>query len=85
MLIWVWVAVVVVGLIILGSAIMSVVGRLSGLRRAAVKLQRRQQEALKLQEGAAVLEQTVLGLQRRAEVMQDRVAVIQAGLGSGDR
>jgi hypothetical protein len=84
-LIWVWVAVVVVGLIILGSAIMSVVGRLSGLRRAAVKLQRRQQEALKLQEGAAVLEQTVLGLQRRAEVMQDRVAVIQAGLGSGDR
>jgi len=57
---------------------------LSGLRRAAVKLQRRQQEALKLQEGAAVLEQTVLGLQRRAEVMQDRVAVIQAGLGSGD-
>ena len=84
MLIWVWVAVVVVALIIMGSAIMSVLGRLSGLERAARKLQARQSEALRLQEGAVVLERSVLALQERAELMQARVEAIQAGLGKGD-
>ena len=85
MLLWVWIAVVVIALIIMGSAVLPVLGRLSGLRRAALKLQRRRQEALKLQAGVAVLEQTVLGLQARAEVAQERVEAIQAGLGRGDR
>jgi len=84
-LLWVWIAVVVIALIIMGSAVLPVLGRLSGLRRAALKLQRRRQEALKLQAGVAVLEQTVLGLQARAEVAQERVEAIQAGLGRGDR
>ena len=84
MLIWVWVAVVVVALIIMGSAIMSVLGRLSGLERAARKLQARQAEAMRLQEGAVVLERSVLAVQERAELMQERVEAIQAGLGSGD-
>jgi hypothetical protein len=84
-LLWVWIAVVVVALIILGSAIMSVAGRLAGLQRAAGRLRRRQQEAMKLEQGAAVLEQSVLGLRERAEVTQERVASIQAGLGKGDR
>jgi len=83
-LIWVWVAVVVVALIIMGSAIMSVLGRLSGLERAARKLQARQAEAMRLQEGAVVLERSVLAVQERAELMQERVEAIQAGLGSGD-
>ena len=85
MLLWVWIAVVVIALIIMGSAVVSLLGRLSGLRRAAVRLQRRQEEALKLQEGAAVLERSVLGLQERAEIMQGRIETIQAGLGRDDR
>ena len=85
MLIWVWVAVVVLALIIMGTAVMSVLGRLSELDRAARKLQARQAEAMKLQEGAAVLERSVLAVQERAEVMQERVESIQAGLGKGDR
>jgi len=81
---WVWVAVVVLALIIMGTAVMSVLGRLSELDRAARKLQARQAEAMKLQEGAAVLERTVLAVQERAELMQERVETIQAGLGKGD-
>ena len=84
MLTWVWVAVVVLALIIMGTAVMSVLGRLSELDRAARKLQARQAEAMKLQEGAAVLERTVLAVQERAELMQERVETIQAGLGKGD-
>jgi heme exporter protein D len=82
---WVWVAVVVLALIIMGTAVMSVLGRLSELDRAARKLQARQAEAMKLQEGAAVLERSVLAVQERAELMQERVESIQAGLGKGDR
>lgn len=85
MLTWVWVAVVVLALIIMGTAVMSVLGRLSELDRAARKLQARQAEAMKLQEGAAVLERSVLAVQERAELMQERVESIQAGLGKGDR
>lgn len=85
MLLWVWIAVVVIALIIMGSAVVALLGRLSGLRRAALRLQRRQEEAMKLQAGAAVLEQSVLGLQERAEIMQDRIETIQAGLGRDDR
>ena len=85
MLLWVWIAVVVVALIVMGIAVGSVVSRLGGLRRAAVKLQRRQEEAMKLQAGAAELERSVLGLQERAERMQGQVATIQTGLGRGDR
>lgn len=81
---WVWIAVVVVSLIIVGWAALSLLGRLSVFQHATVRLQRRQQEAMKLQEGAAVLEQSVLAVQERAEVMQGRVATIQAGLGKGE-
>ena len=84
-MLWVWIAVVVIGLVVLGSAALSLLGRLSVLQHAAVRLQRRQAEATQLQEGAAVLEQSVLGLQQRAEVMQEKIAVIQAARGKGDR
>jgi hypothetical protein len=84
-MLWVWIAVVVVSLIILGSAGLSLLGRLSVFQHAAVRLQRRQEEAMKLQEGAAVLEQTALALQERAEVMQGKLATIQAGLGKDTR
>ncbi|MDT5043097.1 MAG: hypothetical protein QOE51_4082 [Actinoplanes sp.] len=84
-MLWIWLAVVVVCLVILGSAALSLLGRLSVLQHAAVRLQRRQQEAAKLQEGVAVLERSALALQQRAEVTQGRIATIQAGLGTGDR
>jgi hypothetical protein len=80
---WIVIAAVVAGLIILVAVSLPVVGRLAGLRRAAVRLERRQEEAMRLQEGAQVLEQSLLGLQRRTETMQERLAVIKAGRGAG--
>jgi heme exporter protein D len=84
-MLWIWLAVVVVCLVILGSAALSLLGRLSVLQHAAVRLQRRQEEAAKLQEGVAELERSALALQQRAEVTQGRIVTIQAGLGTGDR
>jgi hypothetical protein len=78
---WIWVAVVVLAVIVLIASFVPVLGRLSGLRRAAEKLQRRQAEAMKLQESAAVLEQSVLAVQARAEAAQQRVAVIKGSDG----
>jgi uncharacterized protein YlxW (UPF0749 family) len=77
---WIWIAVVVAALIILGVAVVPLLGRLGGLQRAAVRLQRRQAEAARLQEGAAVLEQNVLRLQQRAEQMQARIEAIKPAL-----
>jgi hypothetical protein len=68
---------------VLIASVVPILRRLSGLGRAMEKLQRRQAEAMKLQEGAEVLEQSVLALQQRAEVMQGRVAAIRAGRGEG--
>ncbi|MFI5891403.1 hypothetical protein ACIA5D_14970 [Actinoplanes sp. NPDC051513] len=65
MLLWVWIAVVVVALVILVAAAAPLLGKLGGLRRAAVKLQRRQQEALALQEKALVLQETVAQVEAR--------------------
>jgi TolA-binding protein len=81
---WIVIAAVVVGLIILVAVTLPVAGRLSGLQRAMARLQRRQEEAMKLQAGAQTLEQTVLGLQQRAETMQERIALIKAGHGGNE-
>jgi hypothetical protein len=74
-LLWIWIAVVVVALIILVVAGVRLFGRLGGLQRAA-RLQRRQADAMKLQEAAGELEQTLLGVQERAEAMQERLAAL---------
>jgi hypothetical protein len=84
MVLWIVIAVVVLALVILGAAVMSVLGRLRGLDRAMRKLLRRQEQAMKLQEKAVVLEETLAGLQRRAELAQEQVAVIKAGHGASD-
>ena len=81
---WIVIAAVVLGLIILVAVALPVVGRVSGLHRAMARLQRRQEDAAKLEAGALGLEQTLLGLQQRAETMQDRIALIKAGHGDGD-
>ena len=82
MVTWIVVAVIVVSLLILGAAILSVLGRLTGLQRAARRLQLRQEQAMKLSERAAVLTETIAALQERAESTQNKVAVIKAGRGS---
>jgi len=78
---WIVIAAVVLGLIVLVAVTVPVVGRLAGLQLALRRLRRRQQEAMKLQAGAAELERTVQALQRRAETMQERLALIRAGQG----
>jgi len=75
---WIWIAVVVVALTVLGAAGLRLLGRLDGLRRAAVRLQRRQAEAAKLQEAALELQQTVLAVQQRAELIQEH-AILKRG------
>jgi uncharacterized protein YoxC len=81
---WIVIAVVALALIILVVAVFSVLNRLNGLDRAARRLQRRQAEAMKLQQGAVVLEESVAGLQQRAEIMQAQLAAIKAGQGASD-
>ena len=75
-MLWIWIAAVVVALIALAFAGVKVLGQLRGLRRAAVGLQRRRAAAMKLQEGASVLEQTLGGLQQRADELQRRLAAL---------
>ena len=79
MTVWTWIGVGVLGLIILGVAAGRLLGRLGALRRAVERAQRRQTEAEALQGHAQELERTLLGLQSRAETMQERVALIKAG------
>jgi hypothetical protein len=76
---WILIAAGVLGLVILIAVTVPVLGRLSGLRRAVAKLQRRQQEALALQAAAETLQTTLAGLQQRAETMQERLAIVKAG------
>ncbi|HEU4348547.1 MAG TPA: hypothetical protein VFR35_12255 [Actinoplanes sp.] len=78
---WIVIAAVVAGLIILLAVALPVAGRLANLRRAVTRLQRRQQEAMRLQAGAAEVEQTLQGVQQRAGTMQERLAIIRAGRG----
>jgi uncharacterized protein YlxW (UPF0749 family) len=78
---WIVIAAVVLGLIVLVAVTVPVVGRLAGLQLAVARLRRRQQEAMKLQAGAAQLEETVQAVQRRAETMQQRLTLIRAGHG----
>ena len=76
---WIWIGAGVLGLIILVLAAVPLLGKLGDLRRAVARLQRRQAEAEALQPGAQQLAQTLLGLQGRAETMQERLALIKAG------
>ena len=62
-LLWVWIAVVVVALIILLSAAVPLLGRLGKLRRAMRGLQIRLEAATKLQAKAEELQRRVLEVQ----------------------
>lgn len=78
---WIVIAVVVVGLVFLVAVTLPVLGRLSTLRRAMVKVQRRQAEAAALQGQAEQLQRTVLEVQERTAKMQERIELIKAGRG----
>ena len=84
MVTWIVVAVVVVAVLILALVVGAVLGRLRRLDRSVRRLGLRQQEALRLQSGAATLEATVADLQQRAELTQDRLTVIRAARGTRD-
>jgi uncharacterized protein YlxW (UPF0749 family) len=77
---WIWIAAVVLAVVVLSAAVVPLLGRLTELRRAAAKLQRRPAEAMRLQERAAELARSVLALHERAEETQRRVAGIKAEL-----
>ena len=79
---WIVVAAVVVGMIVLVAAVAPVLGRLSGLRRAVTRLQRRLADAMRLRAAAAELERSLVALQERADEVQRRVAVIKAARGA---
>jgi len=66
-LLWVWIAVVVIALIVLAVPAVRLLSRLGGLSRAMAKAQRRAAEAEKLQVKLAELEQTVQAVQAHAE------------------
>ena len=83
MVTWIVIGTVVLGLIVLVAVTLPVIGRLPALRRAVRGLQQRQQEVQQLQAGAEQLERTLAGVQRRAEITQEGLAVIRAGHGDG--
>ncbi|MEU6205206.1 hypothetical protein ABZ814_16675 [Micromonospora musae] len=78
MLWWIVLAVVLATLVLLALAVRGVLARLPGLRRAAVKLQRRQDEALELAGAAQTLQERSEALQRQLAVTQRRMELIKA-------
>lgn len=77
MILWVVIGAVLVGLLVLVLAAGSLVGRLRPLRRAAMALLRRQAEAEKLQAAAFTLAQEAETLRLKAEITQERIALIK--------
>jgi biopolymer transport protein ExbB/TolQ len=78
---WIVIGVVVLGLIFLVAVTLPVLGKVSTLQRAMVKVQRRQAEAMALQEPVEQLQRTVLEVQERTTTMQERIDLIKAGRG----
>nr|WP_189081140.1 hypothetical protein [Mangrovihabitans endophyticus] len=76
---WILIAVLVAGVVLLGALAVRLLGRLSGLRRAVTRLQRRQRDAQRLRTGAEQLQNTLVELERRATETQHRLAIIKAG------
>ncbi|TDC36713.1 hypothetical protein E1211_12675 [Micromonospora sp. 15K316] len=78
MLWWIVLAVVLAALVLLAVAVRGVLARLPGLRRAALALQRRQDEALELAGAARTLQERSETLQRQLTVTQRRIELIRA-------
>ncbi|MFG1604402.1 hypothetical protein [Actinoplanes sp. NPDC049265] len=81
MTMWILIGAGVLGVIVLAAVSVPLLGKLGDLRRAGERLQRRQADALKLQDNAEQLQETLLGLEQRTTTMQERLALIKAGHG----
>jgi hypothetical protein len=75
---WIVIGAVVLGVVILIASVVPVLRRLSGLRTAISRAQRRQAEAMALQQRVEVLTGTLAGVQDRAATTQQKLAAIQA-------
>ncbi|GAB3839443.1 hypothetical protein GCM10029963_06710 [Micromonospora andamanensis] len=78
---WIVLALVLVPLVLLALAVRPVLARLPRLRRAALALQRRADEATALREAAESLQQRAEGLQSRLETTQQRLTLIRSRRG----
>jgi hypothetical protein len=82
MVMWVVIAAVLVGFLVLVLAAGSLVGRLRPLRRAAMTVLRRQAEVEKLRAAALTLAQEADTLRLKAEITQERLALIKVSRGA---
>lgn len=78
---WIVIGALVLGVIILVASVVPVLRRLSGLRAAIGRAQRRQAEATALQGRVEALTATVAEVQVRAETTQRRLAAVQSPRG----
>lgn len=76
--VWIVLALALLGLVVLAVAARSALSRLPQLRRAIVRLQQRRTEAEVLQEKAIALQDRLAALQRAATYAQERIALIAA-------
>lgn len=81
MVTWIVIGTVVVGLLVLATAVGTVARRLGGLRTAALALLSQQAKAQALQTSVAALQERTEALQRRGEVAADQMAIIRARRG----
>jgi hypothetical protein len=82
---WVVLAAVLVGLLVLVLSAASLMGRLGPLRRAAMTLLRRQAEVENLRSAALSLAQEADTLRLKAEITQERLALIKVKSGPRGR
>ncbi|MFC0527788.1 hypothetical protein [Phytohabitans kaempferiae] len=85
MVLWIVIAVVLVGLLVLGLAAGSLMGRLGPLRRASTTLLRRQSEVEQLRAAAVTLAQEAEALRLKTEITQERLALIKVKDGTRSR
>jgi hypothetical protein len=85
MVLWVVIAAVLVGLLVLVLSAGALVGRLRPLHRAAMTLLRRQAEVEQLQAAALTLAQEAETLRLKAEITQERLALIKVKSGPRGR
>jgi biopolymer transport protein ExbB/TolQ len=78
---WIVIGAIVLGVVILIASFIPVLRRLSGLRTAISRAQRRQAEAMALQVSVERMNETLAGVQERAEATQRKLAAIQGARG----
>ncbi|MEN3613024.1 hypothetical protein [Plantactinospora sp. ZYX-F-223] len=81
---WIVLAAVLVGLLVLGLAVRRVLTRLPRLHRAALGLQRRQEQAEDLQRVALAVQDRAEAMQQQVETLQQRLVLIRAKRGGED-